>query len=169
MEDKPALSLRSLLQTQGTLHLLLEQKLDATFLKILSLLKYAFIAVMLLYTALCILSLSHKIVSFTLAQGALDFPSIKTILTDGLFTLIVIAIVRTFLIRDGFTYSLTLLEIGFVVVVRKLILLETVPEETGLMWVLSFTSVLFFLLIVYVHRLKKKWEREEKEAKAGPV
>jgi uncharacterized membrane protein len=134
----------------------IEARLDLLFTKAIAGLKYAFIAVMVLYLAVCILSLSHKIVSFTLAQGALDFPSIKTILTDGLFTLIVIAIVKTFLIRDRFDYALTLLEIGFVVVIRKLILLETVPEETGLMLVLSFTSTLFFILIVYIHNLRNK-------------
>ena len=142
----------------------IEARLDLVFTKLITGLKYAFIAVMVLYLAVCILSLSHKIVSFTLAQGALDFPSIKTILTDGLFVLIVIAIVRTFLIRSAFEYALTLLEIGFVVVIRKLILLDTVPEETGLMLVLSLTSTLFFLLIVYIHNLKRKWKREDDSA-----
>jgi len=139
----------------------IESRLDLVFSKLITGLKYAFIAVMVLYLAVCILSLSHKIVSFTLDQGALDFPSIKMILTDGLFVLIVIAIVKTFLIRSAFEYALTLLEIGFVVVIRKLILLDTVPDETSLMLVLSLTSTLFFLLIVYIHNLKRKWKRED--------
>ena len=84
------------------------------------------------------------------------------ILTDGLFTLIVIAIVKTFLIRNSFDYAQTLLEIGFVVIIRKLILLDTVPEETNLMLALGFTSSLFFILIVYIHNLKRRWEREKK-------
>jgi len=139
----------------------IETRLDTIFSKLISGLKYVFIAVMVLYLAVCILSLSHKIISFTLAQGALDFQSIKTILTDGLFVLIVIAIVKTFLIRNSFDYAQTLLEIGFVVVIRKLILLDTVPEETSLMLVLSLTSTLFFVLIVYINNLKRKWEREK--------
>lgn len=139
----------------------IETRLDTIFAKLISGLKYVFIAVMVLYLAVCILSLSHKIISFTLAQGALDFQSIKTILTDGLFVLIVIAIVKTFLIRNSFDYAQTLLEIGFVVVIRKLILLDTVPEETSLMLVLSLTSTLFFVLIVYINNLKRKWEREK--------
>ena len=146
--------LEGILAAFTTFDRVIEARLDFLFSKSISGLKYVFIAVMLLYLAVCILSLSHKIISFTLAQGALDFPSIKTILTDGLFTLIVIAIVRTFLIRDRFDYALTLLEIGFVVVIRKLILLDPVPEETGLMLVLSVTSTLFFILIVYVHHLR---------------
>ncbi len=134
-----------------------EEKADLLLMKAITTLKYAFITVMILYLAVCILSLSHKIVSFTLAQGALDFASIKMILTDGLFTLIVIAIVKTFLIRNSFDYVLTLLEIGFVVIIRKLILLDTTPEETNLMLVLGFTSALFFLLIVYIHNLRRRW------------
>jgi uncharacterized membrane protein (DUF373 family) len=139
----------------------LEQRLDSLMYKAINALKYVFIAVMILYLAVCILSLSHKIISFTLLQGTLDFPSIKMILTDGLFTLIVIAIVKTFLIRNGFEYALTLLEIGFVVLIRKLILLDTVPEETALMVALGMTSVSFFLLIVYIYNLKRRWKRED--------
>lgn len=139
----------------------IESRLDLVFSKLITGLKYAFIAVMVLYLAVCILSLSHKIFSLTIDQGALDFPSIKMILTDGLFVLIVIAITRTFLIRSAFEYALTLLEIGFVVVIRKLILLETIPEETSLMLVLSLTSTLFFLLIVYIHKLKRRWRQED--------
>lgn len=136
-----------------------EDRADLLLMKAITTLKYVFITVMILYLAVCILSLSHKIVSFTLAQGALDFASIKMILTDGLFTLIVMAIVKTFLIRNSFDYALTLLEIGFVVIIRKLILLDTIPEETNLMLVLGFTSALFFVLIVYIHNLKRKWQR----------
>ena len=146
----------------------LEQRLDSLMYKAINALKYAFIAVMILYLAVCILSLSHKIVSFTLLQGALDFPSIKMILTDGLFTLIVIAIVKTFLIRNGFEYALTLLEIGFVVLIRKLILLDTVPDETALMVALGVTSVSFFLLIVFIYHLKRRWKRED-EALTPPA
>ena len=142
----------------------IEERLELLLTKSINALKYAFIAVMVLYLAVCILSLSHKIVSFTLNQGALDFPSIKMILTDGLFTLIVIAIVKTFLIRNSFDYVLTLLEIGFVVIIRKLILLDTVPEESALMLILGATSALFFLLIVFIHHLKRRWKHEDASA-----
>ena len=68
-------------------------------------LKYFFILIMIVYLAICLMSLGHKIISFTIDQGALDFASIKTILTDGLFTLIVIAIVKTLFIKNGFDFS----------------------------------------------------------------
>ena len=124
-------------------------------------LKYFFILIMIVYLAICLLSLGHKIVSFTLAQGALDFASIKTILTDGLFTLIVIAIVKTLFIKSGFDYALTFLEIAFVVIIRKLILLESIPSETDLLIALGITSSIFFVLIIYIHNMKRKWQKED--------
>ncbi|QKF81721.1 hypothetical protein [Halarcobacter ebronensis] len=142
---------------------LLENRIDIIFLRIINLLKHVFILSMILYLAICILSLSHKMISLTLNQGALDFISIKMILTDGLFTLIVLAIVKTLFIKNGFEYALTFLEIAFVVIIRKLILLETVPEETSLLLVLGVTSAIFFILIVYIHNLKKTWQKEEKQ------
>ena len=129
----------------------LEDRVDFILLKMINMLKYLFILAMILYLAICIMSLSHKIISFTLAQGALDFTSIRTILTDGLFTLIVIAIVKTLFIKNGFDYALTFLEIAFVVIIRKLILLETIPSETDLLIALGFTSSIFFVLIIYIH------------------
>jgi hypothetical protein len=140
----------------------LENKVDTILLRMINMLKYIFILIMILYLAICLMSLSHKIISFTLNQGALDFVSIKMILTDGLFTLIVIAIVKTLFIKNGFDYALTFLEIAFVVMIRKLILLETVPEETDLLIALGITSSVFFILIVYIHNLKRLWKREDK-------
>ncbi|CAM3867116.1 hypothetical protein [Arcobacter cloacae] len=140
----------------------LEDRIDFILLRIITMLKYFFILAMILYLAICIMSLSHKIISFTLAQGALDFASIKNILTDGLFTLIVIAIVKTLFIKNGFDYALTFLEIAFVVIIRKLILLETIPSETDLLIALGVTSSLFFILIIYIHNLKRKWLKEDK-------
>lgn len=142
---------------------ILEYKVDTILLRMINMLKYVFILIMILYLAICLMSLSHKIISFTLTQGALDFLSIKMILTDGLFTLIVIAIVKTLFIKSGFDYALTFLEIAFVVIIRKLILLETVPEETDLLIALGITSSVFFILIVYIHNLKRKWIQEDKK------
>jgi len=143
---------------------ILEHKVDTILLRIINILKYIFILIMVLYLAICLMSLSHKIISFTLTQGALDFISIKMILTDGLFTLIVIAIVKTLFIKSGFEYALTFLEIAFVVIIRKLILLETIPEETSLLIALGITSSVFFILIVYIHNLKRVWLKEEKNS-----
>lgn len=139
----------------------LEVRYENFLLKVLNIARYLFISLMILYLGLCLISLSDKMISFTISQGALDFNSIKMILTDGLFTLIVLAIVKTLFIKDGFDYAITFLEISFVVLVRKLILLETDPTETMLLLVLGITSAVFFILIVYIHSLKHKWSKEK--------
>ena len=139
----------------------LESKVDVILLRLINMLKYFFIIIMIVYLAICLMSLGHKIISFTLAQGALDFASIKNILTDGLFTLIVIAIVKTLFIKNGVDYALTFLEIAFVVIIRKLILLESIPSETDLLIALGITSSVFFILIIYIHNMKRKWRKED--------
>lgn len=162
MEDTPKKSfIENTFVKLNNIDKVLESKIDTILMRVINLLKYFFIAIMILYLAVCLLSLSHKIISLTLSQGALDFPSIKMILTDGLFTLIVIAIVKTLFIKNGFDYALTFLEIAFVVIIRKLILLETVPEETSLLIALGITSAVFFVLIIYIHNLKRTWEKEK--------
>ncbi|MCK9337253.1 MAG: hypothetical protein M0P43_05445 [Arcobacteraceae bacterium] len=163
MEDAPKKSfIENTFLKLNSIDKVLESKIDTILMRIINLLKYFFIAIMILYLAVCLLSLSHKIISLTLSQGALDFLSIKMILTDSLFTLIVIAIVKTLFIKNGFDYALTFLEIAFVVIIRKLILLETIPEETSLLIALGITSSVFFVLIVYIHNLKRTWEKENK-------
>ena len=142
---------------------ILEGKVDTILLRVINMLKYIFIIIMIVYLAICLMSLGHKIISFTIEQGALDFASIKTILTDGLFTLIVIAIVKTLFIKSGFDYALTFLEIAFVVIIRKLILLESTPSETDLLIALGVTSSIFFVLIIFIHNLKRKWHKEDKK------
>ena len=142
---------------------ILEGKVDIILLRVINMLKYIFIIIMIVYLAICLMSLGHKIISFTIEQGALDFASIKTILTDGLFTLIVIAIVKTLFIKSGFDYALTFLEIAFVVIIRKLILLESTPSETDLLIALGVTSSIFFVLIIFIHNLKRKWQKEDKK------
>ena len=141
----------------------LESRVDTILLRFINMLKYFFILIMIVYLAICLMSLGHKIISFTLEQGALDFVSIKMILTDGLFTLIVIAIVKTLFIKSGFDYALTFLEIAFVVIIRKLILLESTPSETDLLIALGITSSVFFVLIIFIHNLKRKWHKEDKK------
>ncbi|MCD4758355.1 MAG: hypothetical protein K8R39_08795 [Arcobacteraceae bacterium] len=140
---------------------ILENKIDKILLQLINILKYVFIITMMLYLFICIMSLSHKMISLTITQGALDFQSIKMILTDGLFTLIVIAIVKTLFIKNGYDYALTFLEIGFVVVIRKLILLDAAPEEAMMTLTLGLTSAVFFVLIVYIHNIKNKAKKEE--------
>jgi hypothetical protein len=73
----------------------------------------------------------------------------------------VIAIVKTLFIKNGFDYALTFLEIAFVVIIRKLILLESIPSETDLLIALGITSSVFFILIIYIHNMKRKWRKED--------
>ena len=162
MEEKEDKSLvEKLFLKVNNIDKVLESKVDTILLRFINMLKYIFILIMIIYLAICLMSLGHKIISFTLAQGALDFASIKTILTDGLFTLIVIAIVKTLFIKSGFDYALTFLEIAFVVIIRKLILLESTPSETDLLIALGVTSSIFFILIIFIHNLKRKWQKED--------
>lgn len=153
----------NLLTKVSTFNQFLEQKVESMLLKLLNIARYIFIVMMIIYLGQCFVSLGYKMVAFTISQGALDFDSIKVILTDSLFVLIVLAIVKTLFIQDGFDYAVTFLEISFVVLVRKLILLETDPSETFLLLVLGVTSALFFILIVYIKGMKHKWEREKCE------
>ena len=163
MEEKEDKSLvEKLFLKVNNIDKVLEGKVDTILLRFINMLKYIFILIMIIYLAICLMSLGHKIISFTLEQGALDFASIKTILTDGLFTLIVIAIVKTLFIKSGFDYALTFLEIAFVVIIRKLILLESIPSETDLLMALGVTSSIFFILIIFIHNLKRKWQKEDK-------
>ncbi len=164
MEEKEDKSLvEKLFLKVNNIDKVLEGKVDTILLRFINMLKYIFILIMIIYLAICLMSLGHKIISFTLEQGALDFASIKTILTDGLFTLIVIAIVKTLFIKSGFDYALTFLEIAFVVIIRKLILLESTPSETDLLIALGVTSSIFFVLIIFIHNLKRKWQKEDKK------
>ncbi len=117
-------------------------------------LRLFFIAIMIVYLFSCLIGLSSKLIDLTLQYGALNFVNMKIILTDALFTLIVLAIVRTLFIRNGYLYALTLLEIGFVVIIRKLILLEVDPSDTWLLLILGAISALFFGLIIFAHSSK---------------
>jgi hypothetical protein len=91
----------NLLTKVSTFNQFLEQKVESMLLKILNIARYIFIVMMIVYLGQCFVSLGYKMVAFTISQGALDFDSIKIILTDSLFVLIVLAIVKTLFIQDG--------------------------------------------------------------------
>lgn len=168
-EENKLSSFEKALNKIGSFDKFLENKIDKVLMRFLNISRYIFISIMMLYLAVCLMSLGHKIISLTITQGALDFASIKMILTDGLFVLIVLAIVKTLFIRNGFDYAITFLEISFVVLIRKLILLETNPSETMLLFVLGLTSSIFFLLIVYIHALKRKWSKDKIEIEHNKI
>jgi len=83
-----------------------------------------------------------------------DFSQLKFVLNDALYTLIILAIVKTLYINSGFDYAVTFLEIGFVVILRKLILIDIVPDELGLVIALGVISALFFVLILVTSRFR---------------
>ena len=134
----------------------LKVKTENGFEAIVEVLRLLFILIMTVYLFDCLIGLSSKIVSLTIAHGALDFPQMKVILADSLFTLIVLAIVKSLFIKDSYIYAVTFLEVGFVVLMRKLILLEVDPDDTWLMFVLGVVSALFFIMIVYANKTRVK-------------
>lgn len=117
-------------------------------------LRIGFIGLMSLYLVVAIGSLAVKLFAAVATQGAPEFDILQVVLNDALLVLIVMAIVRTLFIYNSFEYALTFLEVGFVVILRKLILLETTPETAWVLLVLGVVSALFFGLILYTHYLK---------------
>jgi hypothetical protein len=118
-------------------------------------LRFALIVFMIVYLATCLLGLGGKLVAYLPQLGAPDFHQLLALLNDALFTLIVLAIVRSLFINDSFHYALTFLEVGFVVLLRKLILLDAAPHEVWVLLVLGVISALFFSLILLTHRMRK--------------
>ncbi|MBO1927274.1 hypothetical protein J3998_06755 [Thiomicrorhabdus sp. 6S2-11] len=157
MDHKPSVSdhLQNLFQNQA----------ESSLIVLVNALRLFFIVFMVIYLMVCLFSITDKLFSFIMAQGALDFLSMKILLTDALFTLIVLAIVKALFINDSFSYALTFLEIAFVVIIRKLILLETIPEENWTLLILGLISTSFFILIIYIHNLKRRWDNLDKQEK----
>lgn len=131
----------------------------------LGVLRQAFMVLMIAYTLVCVFSFAAKLLTLTAAQGgALDFTAINQLLTDGLYVLIILAIVKSLFLKNPFDYAVTLLETGFVVLIRKLILLPTDPEEWRLLVVLGLTSSIFFVLILVIHTMKRRWAHQDRAA-----
>lgn len=142
-----------------------EQKIDHLLAHALSIIRQVFIVLMIIYTALCIVSFAIKLGGLAIVQGNLDFKTIDTLLTDGLFVLIILAIVKSLFLKNSFDYAITLLETGFVVLIRKMILLQTNPNEWRILLVLGITSAVFFMLIILIHYLKRQWQVENETKK----
>ncbi len=118
-------------------------------------LRFVFIIFMIAYLAVCLIALLGKLASLGPHLLELSFHPLLALLNDALFTLIVLAIVRSLFINDSFHYALTFLEVGFVVLLRKLILLDTTPAEVWVLLVLGVISALFFALILLTHAMRK--------------
>lgn len=142
-----------------------EHKIDQWLASTLSILRQLFIVLMIVYTAICIVFFALKLNGLAHNENGLGFKAIDTLLTDGLFVLIILAIVKSLFLRNSFDYAITLLETGFVVLIRKMILLQADPNEWPVLLVLGITSAVFFALIILIHYLKRQWRLQD-EAKA---
>ena len=67
MEEKEDKSLvEKLFLKVNNIDKVLESKVDTILLRFINMLKYIFIVIMIVYLAICLMSLSHKMISFTL-------------------------------------------------------------------------------------------------------
>ena len=120
-----------------------------------SALRFVFIVFMMIYLAFCLVDLFARLPPLLSHLGNTEAQLLLPLLNEALFTLIVLAIVRSLFINDSFHYALTFLEVGFVVLLRELILLEVAPNEVWVLLVLGLISALFFVLILATHVLRK--------------
>jgi hypothetical protein len=118
-------------------------------------LRFVFIVFMMVYLAFCLLDLFARLPPLFPHLGDPNARFLLPLLNEALFTLIVLAVVRSLFINDSFHYALTFLEVGFVVLLRKLILLDVSPEEVWVLLVLGVVSALFFALILWTHFMRK--------------
>lgn len=128
---------------------------------LLTLVRYVFILLMIIYTGIATVSFAIKLSLISFAEGALPFATLNELFTDGLFVLIVLAIVKALFLHNSFDYVVTLLETGFVVMIRKLIVLSSHPVDDTLILILGGTSALFFILIIVTHFYRRKWHIED--------
>ncbi len=116
--------------------------------------RFLFISVLTVYLIFCLLSLANKLLLIIERSSFfLTFTQMRDFLTDALFVLIVIDFISAMFYQKRIHYVLSLLEIGFIVVTRKLILLSPKPQNAHLIFVLTFASALFFVLIFYFYKV----------------
>ncbi len=116
--------------------------------------RWLFIAVMTVYLAFCVLTLISTLFSHITSSGAnFTFDYMRNFLTDALFVLVILDFVSAMFYQKRIHYVLCLLEIGFIVLMRKLILLNPAPENALLIFVLAAAVSLFFVLIFYFYKV----------------
>ncbi|WP_322628168.1 hypothetical protein [Halothiobacillus sp.] len=76
--------------------------------QIMDALRQIFVVLMIVYTLICIISFAVKLFTLTATHGVLDFKAINEVLTDGLYVLIILAIVKSLFLRNSFDYVVTL-------------------------------------------------------------
>ena len=120
--------------------------------------RYVFIVIMIIYLFVCIGELGFSLYTLAIQGNLYSVASLKYVLNDALFTLIVLSFVKTLFMKVGFNYVLTFVEIGFVSILRKLILIDMSPNEVWLIITLGLISALLFTLILISHKVKPKIE-----------
>jgi len=116
-------------------------------------LRVFFIVILTLYAISCILNLFLQWIFLINHSFLFTFEQMRQFLTDALFILIVLDFLNAMLSRKRILYVLALLEIGFIVVTRKLILLNPEPDNATLILVLSVASAIFFILTVWFYKI----------------
>jgi uncharacterized membrane protein (DUF373 family) len=128
--------------------------------KLVQISRFVFISILILYLLFSLYSLIIKLFNFlSSSYYLLTFEEMREFLTDALFVLIVIDFISAMFYRKRIHYVLSLLEIGFIVITRKLILLSPVPENSFLIFVLTVASGLFFILIFYFYKVTGRIRR----------
>ncbi len=77
----------------------------------------------------------------------------RVFISNALFVLIILDFISAMFYSKRIHYILTILEIGFIVVTRKLILLDPTPENSTLIFTLSVAAMGFFILILYFYKI----------------
>jgi len=122
--------------------------------RLVSFLRILFVSIMVLYLISCLFSLGEKLlVILRSSKFLISFPVMKEFLTDSLFVLIILDFISAMFYSKRIHYVLALLEIGFIVITRKLILLDPKPENASLIFVLSLAVSVFFYLIFHFYRV----------------
>ena len=116
--------------------------------------RYLFIMIMIVYLFICIGELGYSLYSLGIQGNIYTVASLKYVLNDALFALIVLSFVKTLFMKVGFGYVLTFVEIGFVSILRKLILIDMSPDEVWLIVTLGLISALLFTLILVAYKIK---------------
>ncbi len=122
--------------------------------RLVSFLRILFVSVMVLYLISCLFSLGEKLfVILRNSKFLISFPVMREFLTDALFVLIILDFISAMFYSKRIHYVLALLEIGFIVITRKLILLDPKPENASLIFVLSLAVSIFFYLIFHFYKV----------------
>ncbi len=122
--------------------------------KITNLLRFVFITILVVYAIFCLISLGLHLLGLLLsAHLNLTFHEMRVFISNALFVLIILDFISAMFYSKRIHYILTILEIGFIVVTRKLILLDPTPENSSLIFTLSVAAMGFFILILYFYKI----------------